>query len=170
MSGRASAAGGYGSGRHQINEGVAGEGLMEAQGNAVTSILNNAYNTGQTNQLRAQQMAPMMAELGFMPSSTQKSTGAEYRADAMNPAMNLQGYAGMVNPYAVTSAGAQPYQPPISTIGAGLAGGMTGFGLGQELKDYWGSPNPQVPAGQKMTASNVGNYYGTPPSEFRNWA
>ena len=75
----------------------------------------------------------MMTELGFMPSSTQKATGAEYRSDAMNPALNLQGYAGILGPFGTMGSGGAPYVQPNTTspIGAGIGGGLAGFGLGQ---------------------------------------
>jgi hypothetical protein len=126
---------------------------MEAQGNAATGILNNAYNTGQMNQLRALQMAPMMSELGYMPSSTQQATGAQYRADAMNPAMNLQGYAGILGPFGTMGSGGAPYLQPNTTspVGAGIGGGLAGFGLGQS----WNQAN----SGNTTAAPN--DYYSS---------
>jgi len=167
LSGQASGAGGFGSGRHQINEGVASEGLLEAMGNSRTNILNNAYNTGQSNKISAMNMAPMMTGLGYMPSQAQMDVGGMYRADAMNPAANLQGYAGMINPYSNQSGGAAVSPPPTpgSPLAAGFGGAMTGYDLANR---FYGSPNPQS-GSQPMTATNVGNYRGYSPNDFRTW-
>jgi len=167
LSGAASGSGGFGSGRHQINEGIASEGLLEAMGNSTTNILNNAYNTGQSNKISAMNMAPMMTGLGYMPSQKQMDIGGLYRGDAMNPAANLQGYAGMINPYSNQSGGAAVSPPPTpgSPLAAGFGGAMTGYDLANR---FWGSPNPQS-GSQPMTATNVGNYRGYSPNDFRTW-
>jgi len=181
LSGQASFAGGYGSGRHQINEGVAAEGLAEAQGNATTSILNNAYNTGQSNQLSAMRMAPMMTGLGFMPSSTQREMGGLYQDDARDPARNLQGYAGMINPYAQQNAGGQVVSSPTpnSPWGSALGGALAGYGAGQSWQDQnayapWTGPpagtNPSTgaaipgPVGTNQVPATSSYTYGATPT------
>ena len=164
LSGRASATGGFGSGRHQIGEGLAAEGLMEAQGDLAANLLSDAYGQSLGQQRAAWAASPQMAGLGYMPSQTQQDIGALYRQDATQPAQNAQGYSQFLSPYFNPGGGFQSgYQPAPSMIGAGIQGAMGGGLVGNWVSNAFQSSNP----------GNPGNYTtgGTTytPDQYRTW-
>jgi len=164
ISNQAQASRGYGGSRQGVAQGLAAEGLAEAMGNSTTSILNNAYNTGQSNQISAMRMAPMVTGLGFMPSSTQREMGGLYQDDARDPARNLQGYAGMINPYAKQNAGGAiaPSPTPNSPWGAALGGALAGYGAGQSWQGGGGGGGGGVYSGGPSLVSPATSTGGAP--------
>jgi hypothetical protein len=142
ISDQAQATGGYGGSRQGVAQGIAAEGLMEAQGDLAANLLSNAYGQSLGQQRAAWAAAPSMAGLGYMPSQTQQDIGAMYRQDAMQPAQNAQGYSQFLNPYFNPGGGFQSgYQAAPSTIGAGIQGAMGGGLVGNWVSNAFQS-NP----------------------------
>ena len=180
LSGQASGSGGFGGGRHQINEGLAAEGLMEAQGDLSTRLLSNAYGQRLGQQRAAWDATPGMLNTGFLPSQTQQQVGGQYQGDALNPAQNLQGYAGMVNPYLGQGSGSPVYSPQPNMTNSVLGGGMAGYGAydawnsSQNPSGSWQGPPPgtnpsagQIPPGPiGQTSGQTSSFtYGLPPQQ-----
>jgi hypothetical protein len=141
ISDRAQATGGYGGSRQGVAQGIAAEGLLEAQGDVTARLLSNAYRDNLGQQRAAWAVSPQMAGLGFMPSQTQQDVGALYRQDAMQPAQNIQGYSQFLSPYVNPGGGFQSnYQPAPSLIGAGVQGALGGGLVGNWVSNAFSTP------------------------------
>ena len=157
---QAQAVGGYGGARQGVAQGIAAEGLLEAQGDLSARLLSDAYGQGLNQQQAAWQMAPNMLNMGFLPSQTQQQVGGLYRQDEALPAANLAGFAGMVSPFVRGSQGSAAQPLPSSWGGA-----FNGLGMGLNLANQYGgqlsglfSPTPpyQGTQNQLMGSPNTG--------------
>ncbi len=83
--------------------------------------------------------------------------GGMYRQDAGMPAQNLQGYAGMVNPYIDRGHGQAVYSPTPSPWGSAIGGASLGAGLGRNIGNWIGNAFQ----GGGNTAVNPANYAPT---------
>lgn len=135
------AAGGLGSSRQGVAEGLAAEGASKAMGDFSTKLLSDAYGQNLDQQSRAWLAANQMAQLGFLPSQTQQQVGGQYNADTqlmLQDAINRWNYEQQA-PWDLLSryqgvVGGQGYgsqqTSSASTPGAMLGtAGMLGYGL-----------------------------------------
>lgn len=129
--------GGYGGSRQGVAQGIAAEGLLEAQGDLEARLLSDAYGRSLQHQQAAWNQAPHMTGLGLMPSQLQQEIGGQYKQDALRQAQNLQGYQQAVQPWYAFSQGGNPGNPGYTAGGsmltAGLGGAFAGAGIGGEL-------------------------------------
>lgn len=151
ISDRAQAAGGYGGSRQGVAQGIALEGLLEAQGDVSARLLGDAFDSTLAHQRAAWNAAPSMLNAGFMPSDAQMAMGDKYRDDASQPALNLAGYGQVMNPFFGMAGGpSNAYSPASSPVSAGVGGALAGYGA----YDAW---NRNRTAGTQPPANVVVN-------------
>lgn len=160
ISDQAQATGGYGGSRQGVAQGIAAEGLMEAQGDLSARLLSQAYQDSLGQQRAAWNAAPSMAGLGLMPSQLQQDIGGQYQQDASQPAANAQAYSAFLNPYFNPGGGFQSnYQAAPSAIGGALQGALGGGMVGNWVSNAFNqSPGNYTTGGVTYT-----------PDQYKTW-
>jgi len=165
---QAVAAGNVGSSRAGIAEGLARQGLVDAQGRQTAAMSSQGYGQGLNAMMQALGMAPQTIGLSGLETSALTDAGNLSNRAATNQydqdAGALQLYSDLVSggQGASTSTSSVPQASPWQTA-------LGGAGVGLSIYDAYSKSNPSQPSGSAGSAGAAGYDWGTPAQDLSKY-